>query len=121
MDKIPMEYYFGLWDALLYMQADRDTEENKNQRPTITVRLPTAYGPCYDNDLRFDMADFEKALQIIDEEAGIVGYNIVKVSDEEVYIEVASTEGYQGMPEDWPEEEDHGTGGSDASNPAGQE
>lgn len=89
------DYYKGYLDAILYIQADQDVEANKDKTPTITVRAPKQ---TIDNE-PFDYVQFSHVLNEVDD-GGIV-YILLTDDNGEDYFEVASTEGYQGLPEGW--------------------
>ena len=100
------EYYLGYLDAILYSQADQDVESKANERPTIHVRLPDETM----NGEPFDVQQLARVLAEYDD-AGLVYLRVYRRSSRTMKIsntvwhddriEVAHTEGWQGLPDDF--------------------
>ena len=92
-------YYYGWFDCMCYLQADQDVKENDGQPPIVKVRMPKEIW----NGTSWEPWDYDTFKRVVNEynDGGIIYLKFVFGGDRnDDHVIVASTEGYQGLPED---------------------
>lgn len=91
-------YWLGVATTLAFAQAQLDVKLTAvlGQDPVLRVRLPYMERPEPE-----DLHRFGRAIDQLNEDCKVLYWRLVKTDHDEHYVEVASTEGYQGLPEGW--------------------